>query len=190
VLGNLIKNSSEVNVDSSLETYKACLIDGKLGCMIAISDLEKIYLLEFVDRCRLDLQIERLKQQSQVSHIIWGNTDPIKLLTCELKEYFDGKIKTFKTIFTLFGTNFQKIAWGELQNIGYGCLKTYSQQAKALGKEKSYRAIANANAANKIAIIVPCHRVINSNGNFSGYAGGIKRKKWLIEHEKKIQETF
>ena len=78
----------------------------------------------------------------------------------------------------------KKMAWQELMNIPYGETKSYLAQAEAIGKSTSYRAVANANGANQLAIIIPCHRIINSNGDLGGYGGGIIRKQWLINMEK------
>lgn len=78
------------------------------------------------------------------------------------------------------------MVWQELINIPYGETRSYLNQAKALGKPTSYRAVANANGMNQLAIIVPCHRIINSNGELGGYGGGLHRKEWLIEHERKF----
>ena len=108
------------------------------------------------------------------------------LNTCitELDEYFKGKRRSFSLNLLLNGTDFQKKVWNALINIPYGKTVSYKDIAKAIGNEKSARAVGNANNKNKIAIIVPCHRVIGSNGLLTGYAGGIWRKEWLINHEK------
>jgi O-6-methylguanine DNA methyltransferase len=83
----------------------------------------------------------------------------------------------------MHGSPFQKLVWNELLNIPYGETRSYLEEANAIGKPTSYRAVANANGANKLAIIIPCHRIINNNGEIGGYGGGIARKKWLLEHE-------
>lgn len=108
------------------------------------------------------------------------------LNTCitELDEYFKGKRRSFSLNLLLDGTDFQKKVWNALINIPYGKTVSYKDIAKAIGNEKSARAVGNANNKNKIAIIVPCHRVIGSNGSLTGYAGGIWRKEWLLNHEK------
>ena len=82
------------------------------------------------------------------------------------------------------GSPFQKIVWEELMRITFGETRSYGDQAAAMGKPTAYRAVANANGANQLAIIIPCHRIINTNGELGGYGGGISRKKWLINHEK------
>ena len=161
---------------------KASWIDTKLGSMIAIADEKALYLLEFVDRRGLEREIERFRIKTK-SNIIPGVTDPIKLIISELELYFEGKLKQFKTPLCFLGSLFQVSVWEELLRIPYGQTRSYMTQSEAIGKNKAYRAVANANGANQLAIIIPCHRIINSNGDLGGYGGGIVRKKWLIEHE-------
>lgn len=103
----------------------------------------------------------------------------------ELKEYFDGSRKVFSVPLILTGPPFQQNVWKELLNIPYGTTRSYSEQAAALGIPEAVRAVAGANGRNRIAIIVPCHRVIGSDGRLTGYGGGIKRKEWLLDHEKR-----
>ena len=83
------------------------------------------------------------------------------------------------------GTDFQQAVWKELQEIPFGTTRSYQEQAEALKRPDSVRAVANANGMNRISIVIPCHRVIGSDGRLTGYGGGLKRKKWLLDHEKK-----
>lgn len=162
---------------------KASWIDTRLGPMIAIADEAGIYLLEFVDRRGLEREVERLRIKTKAA-IIPGVTDPIKSITLELESYFEGKIKEFNTPpLHLLGSPFQKLVWDELMRIPYGTTRSYMAQATSIDKNKAYRAVANANGANQLAITIPCHRIINSNGDLGGYGGGIARKQWLLEHE-------
>lgn len=101
----------------------------------------------------------------------------------QLKEYFIGKRKVFNVKLKFKGTDFQIKVWNELLKIPYGETRAYKDIAISIGNEKAYRAVGNANNKNKIAIIVPCHRVIGSNGNLVGYAGGTYKKKKLLEIE-------
>jgi len=101
----------------------------------------------------------------------------------QLDEYFDGKRKIFDLPLQQQGTDFQTKVWELLYTIPYGKTISYMQLAKQYGDVKAIRAIASANGKNNIAIIVPCHRVIGSNASLTGYAGGLWRKKWLLEHE-------
>ncbi len=162
---------------------KSSWLDTPLGPMLAIADEKALYLLEFVERRGLEKEIERLRTKEKAI-IIPGCTDPIVSVESELKAYFAGKLKIFKTPLHLIGSPFQKCVWNELTKIPYGQTKSYADQAAAIGKPSAYRAVANANGANQIAIIIPCHRIINTNGNLGGYGGGITRKQWLLNHEK------
>ena len=170
-------------VDQSCEcVFKASWLDTKLGPMIAIADEAGLYLLEFIERCGLEREVKRLRLRTNAA-IIPGITDPIKSITLELESYFDGQLKVFKTPLNLLGSPFQRSVWEELMRIPYGNTRSYMAQASSIGKNRAYRAVANANGANQLAIIIPCHRIINSNGGLGGYGGGIARKKWLLEHE-------
>lgn len=104
----------------------------------------------------------------------------------QLTEYFDGKRKIFDLPLQQPGTDFQTKVWDLLYTIPYGKTISYMQLAKQYGDVKAIRAIASANGKNNISIIVPCHRVIGSNASLTGYAGGLWRKKWLLEHEAKV----
>lgn len=105
--------------------------------------------------------------------------------TCkQLSEYFFERRKVFSLDLMLEGTEFQKKVWTALMDIPYGSTATYKDIAVAIGADKAYRAVGNANNKNKIGIVIPCHRVVGSDGSLTGYAGGIDVKKFLIEHEK------
>lgn len=111
----------------------------------------------------------------------------IKKCKLQLNEYFEGKRKVFDVTLDMYGTTFQKLVWYELLKIQFGNNISYLSLASRLGNKNKIRAVAKANAQNKINIIVPCHRVIGSNGELIGYSGGLWRKKWLLEHEEKIE---
>lgn len=165
---------------------KVAWLDTRLGPMIAISDEDALYLLEFVDRRGLEREVEGLRKKTK-SAIIPGHASPISSIEKELNLYFEGKLRKFKTPLYFLGSPFQKHVWNELKHISYGETCSYSEIAKAIGKPSAFRAVARANGANKIAIVIPCHRVINSSGDLGGYGGGLTRKKWLINHEKRNQ---
>lgn len=163
---------------------KAAWLDTPLGPMIAIADEKYLYLLEFIDRRGLEREVERLRQKTK-SAVIPGVTPVIHLIETELKAYFKGGLKKFKTPLFFLGSSFQKQVWEELIKIPYGETRCYSDIAKAIGRPLAHRATASANGANQLALIVPCHRVININGDLGGYGGGLARKQWLINHEKR-----
>jgi AraC family transcriptional regulator of adaptative response/methylated-DNA-[protein]-cysteine methyltransferase len=164
--------------------FKASWLDSPLGPMIAIADEKDLYLLEFVERRGLEREVERLRKRMR-SAIIPGRTDPIISIEKELAEYFNGQLKEFKTPLFLLGTPFQQTVWEELKKIPYGQTCSYAELAAGIKKKSAFRAVAQANGANQLAIVIPCHRVINSNGELGGYGGGVPRKKWLIHHESK-----
>ncbi|WP_315121731.1 methylated-DNA--[protein]-cysteine S-methyltransferase [uncultured Clostridium sp.] len=107
----------------------------------------------------------------------------------QLDEYFNGNRKEFDLKVSLEGTNFQKQVWNELLKIPYGKTLSYKELAIKIGNEKAVRAVGNANGRNIIWIIVPCHRVIGTNGNLTGYAGGLGIKQWLLVHEKSFENV-
>jgi AraC family transcriptional regulator, regulatory protein of adaptative response / methylated-DNA-[protein]-cysteine methyltransferase len=116
--------------------------------------------------------------------ITQGNNPYFDQLEQELKAYFQGNQKTFETPLQLVGSDFQIKVWKMLQEIPYGATRSYKQQAEAIGMPQAIRAVANANGMNKISILIPCHRVIGSDGQMTGYGGGIWRKKKLLLLEK------
>lgn len=102
----------------------------------------------------------------------------------QLDEYFKGTRRQFSVPFLFEGTDFQKKVWTALTKIPYAETRSYKDIAASIGNEKAVRAVGMTNSKNKISIIVPCHRVIGANGNLTGYAGGLWRKEWLLEHER------
>ena len=107
----------------------------------------------------------------------------LKEATLQLQEYFEGKRKEFSFKLNPKGTDFQQRVWQELLKIPFGKTTSYLELSKQLGDVKAIRAVAAANGKNPLWIVVPCHRVIGSDGSLTGYAGGLWRKKWLLEHE-------
>ena len=122
------------------------------------------------------------------------HSSPIRECFQQLDEYFSGKRKTFSFPFQQPGTEFQKEVWAELLNIPFGKRISYQDLSKRIGNVKAIRAVGTTNGKNRICIVVPCHRVIGSNGDLVGYGGDLWRKKWLLEHEAKfeygVQELF
>lgn len=109
--------------------------------------------------------------------------DSLQEAVSQLNDYFEGKRTRFDCKLNPQGTDFQKRVWNALLDIPFGKTRTYLEQAKNLGDVKAIRAVASANGKNPLWIVVPCHRVIGSDGSLTGYAGGLWRKKWLLEHE-------
>lgn len=115
---------------------------------------------------------------------------PSELVDCatQLKAYFNNEIKQFNLTLNPKGTEFQKSVWKELQNIPYGKTISYLELSKKIGDPKAIRAVASANGKNPLWIIIPCHRVIGSDGSLTGYAGGLSRKQWLLNHESEYKQ--
>ena len=160
-------------------------IETPLGTMIACADESGISMLEFSERKSLNKELEDISKYFK-ANIIQGENPHFKTLEKELNDYFEGKIQEFTVPLSPVGTDFQKKVWEVLRTIPYGTTRSYQQQADILGNPKAVRAVANANGLNKISIIIPCHRVIGSNGTLTGYGGGIWRKQKLLELEKAI----
>jgi len=123
-------------------------------------------------------------QFTQPQKALLQTTELLSMATIQLDEYFQGKRTTFSLPFKLTGTPFQLAVWKELQNIPYGQTTSYKEIAQKMNKPKAYRAVGMANNKNPLPIIIPCHRVIGSNGKLIGYAGGLKLKNYLLELEK------
>jgi len=153
--------------------------------MLVIADERALYFLEFDERQNMSRQMKRLEAHLQAD-ICAGKTSITHSIEAELKLYFAGQLKIFKTPIDFIGTSFQKSVWKALTKIPYGQTWSYKQLAENIENVTGFRAAANANGANALGIVVPCHRVINSNGALGGYAGGFERKKWLLEHEKRF----
>ncbi len=157
--------------------------DTPLGPMLAIANEEALYLLEFTERRHLQKEIDRLQSQ-EPSPILPGEPAPILQIKEELAQYFAGKLKAFCTPISPIGSPFQLLVWEELRKIPLGHTLSYAKLAALIGKPTACRAVARANSTNHLALIIPCHRVINQNGKLGGYAGGIEKKERLLELEK------
>ncbi|WP_411348515.1 bifunctional transcriptional activator/DNA repair enzyme AdaA [Paenibacillus sp. WLX2291] len=164
------------------QILKAAWLDTPLGPMIAIADEQALVLLEFVDRRGLEREVERLRLRTG-SAIIPGMNDVIELIEQELEQYFAGTSLHFSTPIRMIGSPFQQSVWQELMQIPVGETRSYQGIALQLGRPTASRAVARANGSNQLAIIIPCHRVITSSGELGGYAGGLTRKDWLLNHE-------
>tara|TARA_R110000823_G_scaffold315705_1_gene451055 strand:+ start:91386 stop:91871 length:486 start_codon:yes stop_codon:yes gene_type:complete len=115
-------------------------------------------------------------------------SEPLQKTLRQLTEYFDGARQSFDIPLNPQGTDFQKKVWSRLQEIPFSKTTSYQKMANALGDPKVIRAAASANGKNPISIIIPCHRVIGSDGSLTGYAGGLHRKKWLLQHESPVKQ--
>mgnify|MGYP003633596905 CR=1 FL=1 len=131
-------------------------------------------------------QITVLNSEEEVTDII---PEVLEDAVYQLNEYFEGKREVFDLDLNPEGTDFQKKVWDALGAIPFGKTTSYLELSKTLGDVKAIRAVANANGKNPLWIVVPCHRVIGSDGSLTGYAGGLHRKQWLLEHESPHKQT-
>jgi O-6-methylguanine DNA methyltransferase len=164
-------------------------ISTPLGDMIAHSTDSGICNIEFFDT-EASHQNRKSLELNFNTKILFEENKILSQLKIELAEYFLMQRKIFSLSLDLIGTEFQKQVWAELLKIPFGKTISYLDQAKLLGNAKSIRAVANANGKNKIGILIPCHRVIGSNGSLTGYAGGLHRKKWLLDFESDEKKLF
>lgn len=166
----------------SLRALAIKWIETPLGSMIAAADSEHLYLLEFSDRRMLPVQIDRLRR-SLACDFVPGTNEILEGLEKELSQYFEGELRSFSTPISLKGTEFQVKVWHQLLEIPYGETLSYSDLGRKIGVEEAPRAIGRANGDNRIAILIPCHRVIRADGTLCGYGGGLWRKQRLLELE-------
>ncbi|MCW3122701.1 MAG: ada [Flavipsychrobacter sp.] len=143
-----------------------------------------ICLFDFEYRRSIDTIMKRIETLTGDTFAD-GDHQHFKVLEQQMTEYFTGQRKEFDVPLNLLGTPFQVSVWQGLLQIPYGETRSYKKQSIFLGNEKAIRAVAGANGENGIAIIIPCHRVIGENGSLTGYGGGLQRKKWLLDHERK-----
>lgn len=168
---------------SGEKTLTAAWLGSPLGPMLALSNERALVLLEFLERRGLTAELERLSRDASID---FGRSEPIESIERELQEYFAGSLSEFATPIELAGTSFQLGVWEVLLKIPAGSTISYLTLAHRVGNPNGFRAVAQANGANRLAVIVPCHRVINSSGALGGYGAGLARKQWLLEHERAI----
>jgi AraC family transcriptional regulator, regulatory protein of adaptative response / methylated-DNA-[protein]-cysteine methyltransferase len=153
-----------------------------LGPMLAGATDEGVCLLEFTDRRMLETQLRRIATRLNCAFLP-GSNDALRLLEQELTEYFQGGRQDFTVPLVTPGSEFQQSVWQALRRIPYGTTRSYAEQARMIGTPSAVRAVARANGDNRIAIVIPCHRVIGADGRLTGYGGGLWRKEWLLHHE-------
>ncbi len=157
-----------------------------LGPMVAGANDDGIALLEFAERRRLERQVRTVSKRLETT-CTPGDHEWLRRLEAQLAEYFDGKRTTFDLPLVLPGTDFQRDVWAELRDIASGETRSYDAIARAIGRPKAVRAVGRANGDNRVAILVPCHRVIGADGKLTGYGGGLWRKQALLELEARTE---
>ncbi len=164
---------------------KADFIETPIGPMIAVADAHALHILEFLERKALATEVKKLRKATG-SAIVFGNCRPIDRIEAELTAYFAGKKAVFETRLAPLGTPFERQVWEALRKIPAGETTSYSGLAAGIGNPAAVRSVGRANGANPIAIVIPCHRVVGAAGELTGYGGGLWRKSWLIEHERRM----
>lgn len=167
------------------DTLFAGWIDSPLGSLLAIADRSRLHAIRFQERDAPP----PLKEMERIAGapVRFGRTPAIEQIEMELEAYFAGRSAQFTVPLATHGTDFERQAWRELLEIPLGETRSYADIARAMGKPAAFRAVAQANNANRHAIVIPCHRVIGSDGSLVGYGSGIERKRWLLRHEGRMR---
>jgi len=162
----------------------AARIDTPLGAMVAVADDEGLRLLEFADRRATERELSILRKRLR-TNVVPGEHPHLEAVRLQLADYFSGKNLEFHIPVAPVGSDFQLHVWKILRSIPVGETRSYSWMAKCLGDANARRAVGRANGTNMICIVIPCHRVIRADGTLCGYGGGLWRKKWLLDHERR-----
>jgi methylated-DNA-[protein]-cysteine S-methyltransferase len=180
---NLIINGGCLSINnrkrgaSEMSNLQKLDYDSPIGIIEIIGTNEEIYSIMFAD------YEKAVNSRNDQTHQV--------LLDCysQLDEYFKGVRYEFSFPYLYEGTTFQKEVWNALTRVPYAETGSYKDIAVSIGNEKAIRAVGSANGKNKLSIVVPCHRIIGSNGKLTGYAGGLWRKEWLLNHERSFKKT-
>jgi methylated-DNA-[protein]-cysteine S-methyltransferase len=151
-------------------------LDSPVGSLLLLGD----------ERALRGLYMQEQKHRPQLPESCARNDDAFRSVRDQLRAYFLGKLRTFDVPLAGAGSSFQQKVWRGLLEIPFGETESYGQLARRIGNEKASRAVGLANGRNPIGIIVPCHRVVGANGSLTGYGGGLARKQWLLEHERRF----
>lgn len=158
-------------------------IRSPLGPLVAGATAAGICLLEFTDRRMIEAQFATVRKRFGMP-VVPGANEHLARLEDEVARYFAGALRDFTVPLVYPGTPFQRRVWDELLKIPYGATRSYEQLAVAVGDKKAVRAVGRANGLNRIGIVIPCHRVVNKNGDLGGYGGGLRRKQFLLDLER------
>lgn len=165
------------------------MIESPFGPIVAGATPDGVCLVEFSDRRMLEKQSATLRRRFRCA-IVPGRNGHLEQLKQELSEYFQGKLTRFRVPIVCPGSTFQRRVWDRLMHIPYGETLSYQELARKLGVPQAARAVGTANGQNRIAMVVPCHRVINKGGKLGGFGGGLWRKEWLLELERRHAANF
>ena len=161
-------------------------IDTPLGSMLAGATDAGLCLLEFVDSRDLETELRYYERKFQ-RELVPGDHAYLEIIRDELARYFSGTLREFSVPVDLIGTPFQLEVWAQLRSIPYGETRSYEEIAAAVRRPRGMRAVGRANGSNPVSIVVPCHRVVNKGGGLGGYGGGLERKKYLLDLERRAR---
>ena len=182
-LDQVAEDQEKYNKDENPKQWIAInRIETPIGPLLAGANEDGICLLEFTDRRMLETQIKILEKRLN-AELYSGKSPYFKELSKQIKEYFSGKRTDFDVPLVTPGTPFQQEVWKAITTVPFGKIRTYKQQSIQINNPKAVRAVGHANGDNRIAIIIPCHRIVGNNGALVGYGGGLWRKKFLLELE-------
>jgi AraC family transcriptional regulator of adaptative response/methylated-DNA-[protein]-cysteine methyltransferase len=167
----------------ALDCLYARWFETPLGPVLALANDDGLHLLEFVDRRGLERELRALRERF-AHEVVPGEHAYLRQIGRELDAYFSGRSLHFATPLKLEGTPFQRDVWNALRAIPPGTTRTYGEIAASVGRPSAVRAVGRANGDNKLAVVIPCHRVIGADGTLTGYGGGLWRKAWLLDHER------
>jgi AraC family transcriptional regulator of adaptative response/methylated-DNA-[protein]-cysteine methyltransferase len=164
-------------------------VESPVGPLVAGASAEGVCLLEFTDRRALEAQVATLRQRFGAA-IVPGRNEHLERLTDELARYFAGTLTEFGVPLVYPGSPFQRAVWDRLLQIPYGATLSYEALAQDIAMPGAQRAVGRANGQNRIAIVIPCHRVVNKNGQLGGYGGGLRRKEFLLDLERRVRAAI
>ncbi|MFT7679153.1 MAG: AraC family transcriptional regulator of adaptative response [Planctomycetota bacterium] len=168
------------------EALSANWVETLLGPMLAVASEECLVLLEFVDRRGLECQIKTLRRRFG-KPVVPGTNAVLDQTRREIDEYFQGERQRFDVPIDAPGSEFEVRVWKALRAVPYGSTVSYGELAKRAGRPGAARPTGRANGANRLALVLPCHRVVGADGALTGYAGGVQRKQWLLDHEARVR---
>jgi len=178
-----LKSSKGLKASEALRIFRLSKISSPLGPLLLGSTDAGLSLIKYCTFEKANKSLEEISKIETFNFKFERDEFHLKAKK-QLDEYFLKKRQKFDLKLDLIGTEFQKKVWKVLAEIPHGSVYSYSLQAERLGNPKAIRALASANGRNKISIVLPCHRVIGKDGDLRGYAGGLDKKKWLLDHEK------
>ncbi len=171
----------QIAAETASATLAAAWLDTPLGPMLAVAGERGLHILEFLDRGILSKELIQLRRA--VGGVAFGSHPTLARVAAQLAEYFEGCRTTFDLPLAPVGGAFHQSVWAALRDIPAGVTCSYKDLSLRLGNLKAIRAVAQANGANPISILIPCHRVIGADGQLVGYGGKLWRKRWLLTHE-------